>query len=65
MMGSGLKNFLFDFFGMMLAGANFVGGMYLVYIRRAMVIAIFLFVIALTIWALLSLFDIEIIEEED
>ncbi len=54
---------VFDFFGMVIAGASFLSGIYLVFIKELMVIAILLLAIAFAMAAVVSCFDL-VIEEK-
>lgn len=51
---------ILDFLFMMLAGVNFVGGLYLAFIKKFLAISIILLVIAFAIAAMISVYDIEL-----
>lgn len=58
-----MKGVFYDFFGMITAGAIFLGGMYLAFVKSYLIVAVVLFAVAFALAAFVSCYDVIIIEE--
>ncbi len=58
-----MKGVFYDFFGMMIAGVCFLSGMYLVFIKELLLVAILLLAISFAVAIVVGCYDI-VIEED-